>query len=507
MVLIDMSVKNKNKDKINSGKILKDIFKKNWENDFLFDGLSNHTISYKEFFKMSLSYVKRLEHLGLRKNNTLCLILPNSIELIVFYFTSLLMGLRVVPIDPDKGKNEIKEILSYINYDKIVSIDSELDFVKNKIHLNEFKKIDEISINQDKLNIFEKLNFDEIYLISFTSGSTGESKGVMHSFNNLVKSALAFNDRFNFNTNNIFFHNLPMTYMAGILNLWILPLISGSKIVIGERFDISNIGRFWEIPIKYSANTYWFIPTMLELLLKFDRNSLGSKFTKSIRSIGCVGTAPLDPKTKLEFEAKYSIPLFQSYGLTETLFLTTNSPGVQDPRSVGKALDNVDLILSNDNGEIAVDVPWMFLGYVNIEKKDFFLNEKYLTGDLGKFEKQNFLVITGRKKDLIIKGGINLSPKKIEDYVRNYNFIEEVVILGIQNKFLGEKTVCFYKPNGEISDFDLKKINTEISLSLGKSYLVDEFVELDDIPRNTNGKFDKPKIRENYELSTNASRY
>jgi len=165
MVLIDMSEENKTKDKINSGKILKDIFKKNWESVFLFDGFLNRTITYKEFFRMSLSYKKKLQILGLKENNTLCIILPNSIELIVLYFASLLMGLRIVPIDPDKGKTEITEILSCIDFYKIICDDSELDFIKNKIHINEFRKIEENNINQNEINILEKLNLDEVYLI------------------------------------------------------------------------------------------------------------------------------------------------------------------------------------------------------------------------------------------------------------------------------------------------------------------------------------------------------
>jgi len=304
-------------------------------------------------------------------------------------------------------------------------------------------------------------------------------------------SALSFNKKFDFDSNNIFLHNLPMSYMAGILNSIFLPFISQSKIVVGQRFTLKNTMNFWEIPKKYSINTFWLTPTMIGLLLKFDRGNDGIEFGEKKSIIGCVGTASLNSAIKKEFEDKYKIKLYESYGLSETLFVSTNSPNSKN-RNVGKLLKNVELDFKDK--EIKIKVPWMFKRYKNLHENN--LDKGYfLSGDLGEISKENILTITGRKKDLIIKGGINISPKKIEDFIINNEIMRECVVLGFPDKILGEKTVCFT----QIKDNELKKqVNKKITLELGKNYHIDEFIELAEIPKNVNGKIDKLQIRELY---------
>lgn len=492
---------NKMNKKANVGELLKEIFKEKWDEKFIFDGPSSKSLSYKEFFGLMLGYKEKLSELGLKKQDMLCILLPNSIELVILYFTSILMNLRVVPIDPEKGVSDIKEIMSHVDYKTLIANEG-FDFLQKKIHIKELIDVQCKSAKKEDLELFDSIDYDAIYLIAFTSGSTGIPKGVMHSFNNLIQSAISFNSKFTFGSQNIFYHNLPMTYMAGILNLLVLPIISKSKIVLGKRFNISNISEFWDIPIQYSANTFWLIPTIIELLLRLDRNPKGIQYAKSGKIIGCVGTAPLNPITKYEFEQKYSISLYESYGLSETLFVATNFPDSDEAGTVGKTLDGVEINFLEDD-EIVIKVPWMFLGYHNMKTDQLLKNDRFPSGDIGTRNESNYNIVTGRKKDLIIRGGINISPKKIEDYIRKHHSVE-VVILGVPDKFIGEKTVCFFVPN---TTFDQKQINKEILQEMGRNYHIDQFVEIAEIPKNLNGKVDKPKIRETYGLEINASRH
>lgn len=493
------------KSNFDTSKLLKEIFKNNWDKEFIFDALTDNTLSYGDFFNTVLNCKETLKDIGLKRDDTICLLMHNSLDLMVLYFTSLLMQITVVPVDPYKGEEDIKDMLLQTNYNRIIcdAFYPDINFLHNKIYIGNFrdafynKKKNDI----DGLNIFDTIDYNGRFLITFTSGSTGIPKGVMHPFNNLVLSAIAFRKRFNFGKENTFYHNLPMTYMAGILNLIILPLISGSKIVIGERFNISNIMRFWETPIKYSVNTFWFIPTIITLLLKLDRGTEGIEYTKKSESkiIGCVGTAHLHPQAKQAFQKRYNIPLYESYGLSETLFVTTNYPGKREIKnSVGDVLEGVELSFSKDN-EILIGVPWMFLGYLNVNTESYFENRKFRSGDLGIIDENGFLMITGRKKDLIIKGGINISPKKIEDFISTFNIFEESAIIGIEDVNLGEKIVCFFVPDeNSFSEDKKKELNRAIIKKLGSDYRIDEFVQIDAIPKITSGKIDKQKIKKIY---------
>ena len=361
-------------------------------------------------------------------------------------------------------------------------------------------KIRNLEVNYlDLTNIFVKIDYDSLFIITFTSGSTGKSKGVMHSFNNFAFSSEKFSKQFGFNKTHKFFHNLPMSYIGGILNLLILPLISESKIIISDRFDISKIINFWHEPIKYSANTFWFPPTIISLLLKLDRGDIGTNYSKKNKIIGLVGMAALKENVKKEFEEKYKIPLFESYALSETFFLSTNFPEYDKAGTTGKLLEDVKIEFSQE-GEILIDVPWMFLGYIGLKNDEFFVESKYISGDIGRMDNEGYLQLTGRKKDLIIKGGINISPKKIEDFLSKFDFLEECIAIGVEDEILGEKIVCFYVTKRSRLDNDIiKEINRDIVKNVGIEYNIDEFVSIDEIPRNLNGKIDRPKMREIYQ--------
>ena len=270
ITLINISGTNKRRRMETTGNILKNVFDHNWPDIFIFDSIQGKTITYEDFFKDILNCKEVLEKQGIKKGDKLCLITNDSAEHLTLYFTSLIMGTVVIPIDPNKGQTEIEDVLSQVKQCHIIS-DSEI--IAEKYHGLLLKEITESksgwgSVKKSDLSILNALDYDSLFLITFTSGSTGIPKGVMHSFNNLVESALAFKAKFPLDKSCIFYHNLPMSYIAGILNLFILPFVSGSKIVIDERFTVSKILRFWEIPLKYKVNTFWFIPTIVVLLLE-----------------------------------------------------------------------------------------------------------------------------------------------------------------------------------------------------------------------------------------------
>jgi long-chain acyl-CoA synthetase len=483
--------------KHNFGKLLQTIFKNNWEQIFIFDDICNTSLTYGDFFKRIIQIKEKILKLQIKKNENICVLMHNSVNLLALYIATSFLQITIIPIDPLRGKSEILDILSTTKPKILISNINDFNDFSNKIDLDGIESSNyQDDIIKNNLELFLEINFDYGFLTTFTSGSTGIPKGVTHSLNNLIKSSLAFNEKFNFNNERIFLHNLPMSYMAGILNSFVLPLVSCSKIVVSERFNISNALKFWDIPKKYSVNSFWFTPTILGLLLKFDRGEDGITYAHQYSLSGYVVTAPLNKNVKEEFQEKYKINLYESYGLSETLFVSTNTPS-NNSKNVGELLSGVKLNFEND--EIFINVPWMFLGYNEMSNNEFFKNDYFRSGDLGYLEK-NILTITGRKKDLIIKGGMNLSPKKLEDFINNLKIFEESVILGIPDKFIGEKIVCFIIKNNHEKIQDYKKyVNSKITSDLGRDYHIDEFIELNEIPKTLNGKTDKIELRKKYE--------
>lgn len=481
---------------------MKEVFLNNWDKSIIIDAHNNKTYSYCDFVREIIRFNVKLNSIGLNKNDKVVLILTNSINMAVLIFASWVKGLVVITVDPSKGDSEISEVLNGITYDLLVSDIDKYNGLDNFIDISEFSNFvngKSTSCGSIEAGVFEQIDYESLALITFTSGTSGVSKGVMHSINNLIMAAVSFNDYFKFDNRNIFLHNLPMSYMAGILNLMIVPLIAGSQIVVVDRFSVSNVNKFWDDVIKYSVNTFWFTPTILSMLLKLDRGTIGSDYTRKHQIIGCVGTAPLNQQTKQRFEQKYGIPLFESYGLSETLFVSTNHPDITDKETtgVGELLYGVELDFHKD-GEILIDVPWCFLGYTNEQGEAKSCNISiFSSGDYGELDSKGRLWITGRKKDLIIRGGINISPKRIEDLITESGIFDEFAIVGNEDAILGEKIVCVYVKRDEFySENARKDLARKVVNELGKDYTIDQYTELKNIPKNTNGKIDKKAIRE-----------
>jgi long-chain acyl-CoA synthetase len=481
---------------LNIGKLLEELFAKNRDEDFVVDAKSGMSLTYGQFFEKAVLYAGKLKRLGIGPGKTAVLALNNSMDLFILYIAGLLSEARLVPVDPFKGVESIKEVLGQIDCEAII-VDGGLGGIKSKkkISLEKFKKLPfkKESADENRFGIFNRINYEKPYLISFTSGSTGVPKGVIHSFGNLIRSALNFGNRFGFGEKNVFYHNLPMTYMAGILNQLLMPFICGSRIVIGERFGVISAASFWDYPIKYSVNTFWINPTILSILLKLDRGTKGIRFTKKNNIVVCVGTAPLDYRLRKKIKEKYKIKLYESYGLSETLFISAEDPlGKRAKGSVGTKFPGVKLSFAPD-GEIIIEAEWMFLGYVGQNAGQPSNSKKFLSGDIGLVDKNNLLHITGRKKDLIIRGGINISPKKIEDFISELDYFGDCVIIGMEDEILGEKVVCFYENKEDFKDEAF--INRKIVEKLGRDYRIDKFIRLKEIPKNVNGKVNKLRLK------------
>ncbi len=449
------------------------LFNDNKNEIFIYDAINNREYTYNNFFVLSMQYFEHIKQNS--SSNNIVTIMDNSIDLFAVYFACLVGNYTVIPIDPllgDDIKDDIQKNIgdTFCIYDKL----ERHGFYPN--------------ISYDIIN---QIDYERNFLITHTSGTTGKYKGVKHSFQNLVSSALALGHFFKYEQDYIFYHNMPMSYMAGILNLFITPLVFGCKIVIDQRFDVQKAGKFWNIPNKYNCKVFWLTPTIISILNRLDRGTIGINYIKNTKPIFHVGTAPLYDEVRKLFEEKYNTSLYASYGLSETLFITTEYPLAKHVDGcTGNLLPNVDYLL-NDN-ELCFKTPWMFNGYTNVDTNDFFLDKYYKSGDLGIINDKEKLFVTGRVKDLIIKGGINISVQVLENFLFNLKVFDELAIVGQKDNVVVEKIICFFVSSHHV---DKKYINSIIGDTLGIMYKIDDFKQIDNMPKNINGKIDKNTLR------------
>lgn len=462
----------------------------NKDDPFLILAQNGEAYTYGTFFGCAAVIAEQIRAI---KSGQMIARMENTPELCMLYFACAMENKEIIPLDPQKNPEEIKRICAAHPDAKSIGIEPDC------VILESIKKAAERKIEIDRPldGLFAQTDFKKPYLITYTSGSTGTPKGVVHSLQNLIASSLSFGKLIGYEKGDVMYHIMPMTYMAGILNTIFLPFLFGCRIVLGQRFSVMEAVSFWKRTEKYQVNCFWMAPTMLRMLLTVDRARKGRSCLEGKKVKFSVGTAPLDAKLRHDFEQAYNLRLYQSYGLSETLFLTSqcaDSPA--GDRSVGQLLAGVEMRRLPD-GEASFRVPWMSLGYWNSAEKPGQSVDWYDTGDLVNGTETQ-LVVCGRKKDLIIKGGININPHDIEQCLQNVFGVTRCVVLGVP-KHGDEQIVCWIAGD-EAAALRKQELNIALERHLGRKYLLDELISLPELPRNLNGKIDKPRLRREWEM-------
>ena len=119
-----------------------------------------------------------------------------------------------------------------------------------------------------------------------------------------------------------------MTYLGGYYNLLLLPYAGEASVVLSNAFDARSALNMWQAPRKHGVNTLWLVPTIMSILMEMDRGKDGEVFCRDAVRLALVGTAPLPPTLRHAFEKRYAITLYENYGLSETLFISSNSPSI-----------------------------------------------------------------------------------------------------------------------------------------------------------------------------------
>lgn len=458
------------------------------DDTFLVDAIGNRKYSYREFFGLVNALAQKIRDW---KTEQIVMCLENSTLLCALYFACAAQNITVIPVDPKKSEQEIRRICA--SHPDAVQVGIENDCPRSALLVTVLDKTS--PWEGDLAALFAQTNLQKPFLITYTSGSTGKPKGVVHSLHNLILSAMAFRDAIGYKRGDVMYHAMPMTYMAGILNTILLPFVAGCQLVIARRFSVMEAVSFWKYVRRYEINCFWMAPAMLRMILAVDKKGTGRTVLEGREVRFSVGTAPLDGKLREQFQTTYGVRLYQSYGLSETLFLTTQTATLApENHSVGQLLRGVEMKIATD-GEGIFSVPWMFLGYWGENGNLLAPAHWYATGDLVEDCGQG-LQIKGRKKELIIKGGINLNPHDIELCLADQAAFDQCVVQGVDDH--GEDSIiCWYVPNAD-RQWTRGQINEILRRELGIRYQLDALVPVDEIPKNLNGKVDRLKLAQDW---------
>jgi long-chain acyl-CoA synthetase len=350
---------------------------------------------------------------------------------------------------------------------------------------------------------------DKMAVLMYTSGTTGRPKGVMLSEANLLSNIDGVRQVLNFSHEDSALLALPLFHAFGLM-IGLYLLSCQAKLVLVPKFAPK---KMVQAVAQEKVTLLPLVPTMFSLILEA-ANKMGTEPFQSLKA--CIsGGASLPSELLKRIESTLNVVVLEGYGLTETSpVLAVNCPKRGSiPKSVGKPLPNLQMKLVKDNGEdvswqpgevsaegeIWVNGPNVMRGYYNLpEATAEVLDEQgwFKTGDLGHFDGEGNLFISGgRKKDLIIKAGENISPMKIEEVLYKHPAILEASVIGVPDAKVGEEILaCLqFKEGQSASDNELKKFCLEHlpSFLIPGAYRIYE-----ELPKNQTGKILKKVLRE-----------
>lgn len=511
---------------MNATEWLTEVARTNAGRTFLIDAATGDELTFAELDGAARRIAGALRE-ELPKGARVALLLGNSSAFAKLYFGCLYAGIVTVPVNPTLGPDEIAFIVRHSDASWLV-VSPETAALADRdaaraagltLRLLEDGRRGEPVQDLERwepelagttLEPFDGVAPDDTLTIVYTSGTTARPVGVVHRISSLVDNARLFNTTVGIGPENRFYGILAMTYLGGYYNLLLLPYVAAASVVLSDVFNAASALTFWSTAEKHGVNTLWVVPTIMSILLELDRSETGATWARRAVRLALVGTAPLAPTTRRAFEQRYGVRLYENYALSETTFLTTNRPGDDiAPGSVGRPLEQVALRIVRDEGteastgeegEIQVRTPFLMERY-HTDSPDRaglpLIGGWFPTGDLGRLDEHGELFVTGRKKDMIIRGGVNISPAAIEQLVQEHHSVLECAVVGIAHALYGEDVAAAIRiAKGAEPERVRDEVVDLCRRRLGPSRRPAHVIVLEDFPRTSSGKVQKRFLRE-----------
>ena len=469
---------------------------------------SQKKYTYGEINNLVNNICLLFKSLDIKQGDIISAVLKNDIEYIVLYLASLRFGSVFNPYPYTLESKEVKRYLECINPKFVFCQHKHFDNLKELEKYNVFL-VKDIFVKNLNHNVEDWNDFvpdlNSPACIYYSSGTTGNPKNILFSHKNMIENISSIIRGFHFSEDDVHLIILPLGHTASINYSFLPCTLSGASIVIAESFWKIR-SQFWSLIKKNNITYIEIVPSILLALLNTPYSEDEFMNVNSLKFIGC-GSSTLPKDLQTRFMEKYGIKVANLYGLSETGPTHIDYPLEKGwkPGSIGVPLDvnEVRIIDNDDNevgigetGEIVIKGENVFRDYYNnhnlynnVVKDGFFK-----TGDLGYKDNNGVYYFSGRKKDLIIKGGVNISPDEIDEILYKIDEIEESLTVGKPDKYLGEEIVSFIvlKNNVSLSESNIRDFCKKY---LSHNKIPDKIKFVNKIPKGHSGKNLRKKLR------------
>ena len=460
---------------------------------------SGRSLSYLQLNGMADRVARLLQRCGVGSGDRVILLLPNTLEYFYLFFGIAKIGAIVVPLDIGLKDLELTNLISHCEPKVLVmtsAVRGNYKFLKNtclRIVVGDPTEAGDLSLERG----LEEVGDDPVFhvqdphmplMLFYTSGTTGNPKGVVHAHSTILTKTEAWQKRLHLDSSHRVLCVLPLSFIA----TWVVDafpsLYCGGTLVLCSPFDSMMLSELGTLIQKYQITSFSVVPAILRILLHIEVPEVSQ-----CRFVICSG-APLSVDAIQHFEKKYDVPILHLYGMTEATLVAIES--IDNPErgkgSVGKPL--ACEVQISDSGEI-----WLrgclMLGYFRRPDltREATQGGWFRTGDLGHLDAHGNLYLDGRSKEIIIRAGRNIYPNEVDEVIGKHDAVAECVTFGIPDPVQGEKvvSVIVLKRSAEVTAPDV--------IAHCRRYLVDykcpssvRFV--DSIAKNNRGKINRNSI-------------
>ncbi|MCX7174311.1 MAG: AMP-binding protein [Proteobacteria bacterium] len=453
---------------------------------YLIAAESGMSMTFAELQRASRRLSHYLSGLGIRPGEKVALFMHNGYQACRLFIGAMYGGFCITPINLQAQASQLEYVLEHRI--KIVCCD---------VDAREF------IAGPDEAHDLPEVGEEDDALMMYTSGTTGKPKGVVLAHRSVVSGGQFVSAAHELGPNDRVLASLPLYHINAQIVTATSPLIHGGSLVMPHRFSVS---QFWDLAAQYRCTWINVVPTIISYLLN------GPDPVERGLDIGRVrfcrsASAPLAPSQHRAFEDKFKIGVIETMGLTETAapcFTNPLDPAKRKIGSPGQAFGNqaktVDpqgnTLPSRETGEILVRGPNVMKGYYKDPEEtartstaDGWLR----TGDLGHLDEDGFVFVTGRIKELIIKGGENIAPREIDEALLKHPGVLEAAATGIPDPHYGQEIMAcvVMKPGQLCSEAELLEFCLP---ALGKYKTPKVIRFLSELPKGPSGKVQRLKL-------------
>ncbi len=458
----------------------------------------------------------RLDALGIASGEKVAILLPNG-----YWTTALLLGVMysgrvIVPLNAVSGDAALSYVIEHSDT-RVILVDQDLadkfsDVLSPltgavQLILTDVDQGPQWPVAAGEEAVLTPPATDDDAILMYTSGTTGRPKGVLLSHGNAVAGGANTAKGHELTKDDRGLCVLPLYHINAQMVTVMGPLVSGGSVVMPHRFGTST---FWPLIAEHACTWFSVVPTIIAYLLEqaerqgFDRETLGGL---SALRFGRSASAPLAPEMHKAFEETFAVPIIETMGLTETAAQILSNPmPPANPKygSPGMAVGNQAKVIDEEGNECPRGTPGELMIRGDNVTKGYYKNAEATaealeadgwlhTGDVAYCDEDGFFFITGRIKELIIKGGENIAPREIDEALYEHPAVLEAAGFGMPDTRYGQEVMACValKPGAICSESELSEL---LENRLGSFKKPKRIYFMQDLPKGPSGKIQRLKL-------------